>query len=97
MELKALNLGTLKDNKVCPAHTLYQFCQCTKYLQTHLAEDHSSFLESIVDVNSYKTYPMISSYHCILGKGQLKGSKKKHRHIQSTHFKLGSKYESFIQ
>lgn len=97
IEAKSSKLGALKDKEVCPIYTLWQFCQRTKHLQTHLAEDHLLFLASTMDVNSKKIYPMIPSYHCILGEGQPKRSKKKHQYIQSSHSKIGSKYESFIQ
>ncbi|KAG1526955.1 hypothetical protein G6F52_001971 [Rhizopus delemar] len=58
IEAKSSKLGALKDREICPAYTLWHFCQRTKHLRTHLAENHSLLLANILEENGNKSRPI---------------------------------------
>ncbi|ORE00907.1 hypothetical protein BCV72DRAFT_283045, partial [Rhizopus microsporus var. microsporus] len=48
-ESKSSKLGALNSKELCPVYHLWYFCESTKHLRYHLAEDHTLFLGNILD------------------------------------------------
>ncbi|KAG1446346.1 hypothetical protein G6F46_000414 [Rhizopus delemar] len=57
IEAKSSKLGAL-EKEICPAYVFWQLCQRTKCLRGHLAEDHSLFLASMMEINGDKSRPI---------------------------------------